>query len=175
MNYRVYFNTELGDSEQTQLLANLEKEGVKNQQIISMKSLNKEENINDLLHALDNSKELWVYNYQSLSLTIFEFSNLCKVLEKNQVTLRFINEKDTFLDVFQLVIVQEKAIASKRVKASARKTRKKNGAWGRPAIDSDIKKKIYHLYHVEKKTIREVARECQVSVGTVSKYVNSEA
>ncbi|MBP1041145.1 hypothetical protein I6N95_09025 [Vagococcus sp. BWB3-3] len=174
MNYRVYFNTELGDSEQTQLLAILKKEGITNKKIISMRSLNNDGSINDLLHALDCSKELWVYNYRSLSLTIFEFSKLCTVLEKNQIALRFINEKDTFLDVFQLVIVQEKAVASKRVKASARKTRKINGAWGRPAIDSDIKKKIYHLYHVEKKTIREVARECQVSVGTASKYVNSE-
>lgn len=174
MNSMVYFNTELSEVEKTRLLVSLKKEGIKDDEIISMVSLNNQASINELLQVLQYSKELRVYDYQSLSLTIFEFSKLYTVLEKNQIVLRFIKEKEAFLDIFQLVIVQEKSVSSKRMKESAREAKKNNRTWGRPTIDQTIQKKIYRLYHNEKKTIREVARYCNVSVGTVSKYIKME-
>lgn len=174
MNSMVYFNTELSEVEKTRLLVSLKKEGIKDDEIISMVSLNNQASINELLQVLQYSKELRVYDYQSLSLTIFEFSKLYTVLEKNQIVLRFIKEKEAFLDIFQLVIVQEKSVSSKRMKESAREAKKNNRTWGRPTIDQTIQKKIYRLYHIEKKSIREVARYCNVSVGTVSKYIKME-
>ncbi len=174
MNSMVYYNTELSHSEQFKISSDLIHQGVTDEQVISMLSLSTDSQINDLIHALGESKVFWVYDYKSLALTIFEFNKLCKALDENRITLRFINEEDFFLGFIQSIIMHEKQIVSKRIKTSARNIKKKNGAWGRPAIDNETRRKIYDLYHVDKKTIREIAKQCKVSVGTASKYANTQ-
>lgn len=64
----------------------------------------------------------------------------------------------------------EEQIVKRRTETSIRKARENGKKIGRPTIQNELAERIYKMYLHEKKTIREIASACDVSVGTAYKY-----
>lgn len=172
MTIKVYVNQESSFSD-SQLIKDLLKEReIIDSQVIYLGILNKKKIIDNLLKQLEGVNELWVYDYETLKLTISEFNRLYELLQKHKINFQFINEASVYLPTLKSVMKQERQVLSERVKYSAFLAKQDDSAWGRPAIASEVRMRIFRLYHIDKKSVRKIASECDVSIGTVSKYIN---
>lgn len=68
----------------------------------------------------------------------------------------------------------DQAARKLQTKEGLERARRKGKIIGRPKIDSETAKRIYFLYHTQNETIRQIAMDCNVSIGTVHKYANKE-
>lgn len=109
--------------------------------------------------------------------TINQLYPILTLIKNNKGSL-IINEfskKNVFSNGMYIELLYKMATHDKqayRIRADeASKTAKKNGtASGRPTIDVDIIERIRYMYEKENMTIQEVAKACNVSIGTVYKY-----
>ncbi|MEI5989742.1 helix-turn-helix domain-containing protein [Enterococcus crotali] len=110
--------------------------------------------------------------------TINQLYPILTLIKKNKGSL-IINEfsktnvftNGLYIEFLYLMATHDKQ--AYRIRADeALKTAKKNGrASGRPTIDLDIIERIRYMYDKEDMTIQEVAKACNVSIGTVYKYI----
>lgn len=59
-----------------------------------------------------------------------------------------------------------------RTKVGLEKARLNGKIGGRPKINQEVAERIYFLYHTQKETLRQIASDCNVSIGTAYKYAN---
>ncbi|MBP1039616.1 recombinase family protein [Vagococcus sp. BWB3-3] len=119
--------------------------------------------------------------FQSLIELRLQISQLLPIMEKvyeKCATVRFLDkghmphmtERD-YIRILLTISRQEKEIRSICTKESLARVRREGIAIGRPTIQTTVVDKIDFLYNNQGKSIREVAAICEVSVGTVHKYL----
>ncbi|WP_086315542.1 hypothetical protein A5821_003029 [Enterococcus sp. 7F3_DIV0205] len=123
--------------------------------------------------------EMVIVNLASIGdkFTINQLYPILTLIKKNKGSL-IINEFYTtnlFSNVIYLELLYLMARHDKkayRIRANeAMATARKNGtSSGRPTINQDIIERIRYMYEKENMTIQEVAKVCNVSIGTVYKY-----
>lgn len=72
--------------------------------------------------------------------------------------------------LIQLGEVDRQAIVT-RTKIGVEQARLEGRLGGRPKIDTDTVARLQFLYKEERMTIRQIAAQCEVSIGTVWKYI----
>ena len=121
--------------------------------------------------------DLYVERLEDLGLQLIQLMPGFKCL-KAQGHILHVNQIDPTLGVspqvyFDLLYhigeLEEKTV-SQRTTQALHKARARGVEVGRPALDAATIEKIYLLYHDQKKTIRQIAAELNVSVGTAYKY-----
>lgn len=119
--------------------------------------------------------------FQSLIELRLQISQLLPIMEKvfeKCAAVRFLDkghiptvtERD-YIRILLTISRQEKEIRSICTKESLARVRREGIVIGRPSIQHTVVDKIDFLYNNQGKSIREVAAICEVSVGTVHKYL----
>lgn len=83
--------------------------------------------------------------------------------------LQDLSDQDYFDELHSLAKI-EKNVVTCRTKHSISTARENGSSLGRPAITVEQMERIYKLHRYEKKSIRQIAELCGVSVGTAYKY-----
>ncbi|MBP1042449.1 recombinase family protein [Vagococcus sp. BWB3-3] len=168
---KVYFNIDLEFSSLNEMIKDLSKLNNENNAYLKIGCLNEKENLAQLLSFVEGSAEVYFYNYQSLQLTLSEFNRVKAKLEAMGVTIIFLDEENNFYNQLVFIMNIEQRIISARRIESVKEARKKGKIIGRPSLESELQEKIHCLYKENKMSMREIATTCNVSLGTVHKYV----
>lgn len=139
---------------------------------IKLGRLDNKKTLKKLSYALTRGSNLYFYDYESLNLTLTEFKTLYNYLMDKEIKIQFLKEDQTFLPCLVELSITDAKIRSARVVDAINERRKAGVVLGRPKVESKIQKKIYDLYVVQQLPMREVAEACDVSLGTVYKYVH---
>lgn len=79
-----------------------------------------------------------------------------------------------FYQLFDLFLETDTACRSERMKENIDLARQGGRVIGRPTIDDHTIDRISFLYHDQKWSMRQIANECGVSLGSVYKYTQQE-
>ncbi|MGX6961998.1 recombinase family protein [Vagococcus xieshaowenii] len=143
---------------------------VKDYEIIVLGPLNQKKNFIELLSKLGDEKDIYIWDYNMLDLNILAFKRLLDSLAEENIALHFINEKEHFMEYLIDICEREKNYLASRTKRGLKKAREKGNFGGRPRVNEEVIEKVKHLYFEKKLTYREIAAQCNVSIGTVHKY-----
>lgn len=80
----------------------------------------------------------------------------------------------SFYKIFDLLLETDVVCRSERIKENINLARQGGRVIGRPAIDDHTIEQISFLYHEQKWSMRQIANECGVSLGSVYKYTQQE-
>ena len=159
---KLYVNNEIEN--------NLDVVQVKDYQVVELGPLNEKDNFLELLNQLGDEKNVYVWNYDALDLNLLAVKRVLDSLEEQNIQLHFVNEKDNFLTYLIDIGEREKNYLATRTKRGLLLAREKGNYGGRPRVNPEIIEKVRNLYFEKRLTYREIAAECNVSIGTVHKY-----
>lgn len=108
-------------------------------------------------------------------LSIVEFVNerSSRVHFLMKGTDAFSSDKE-YLDFLRYIGNFEKNSVNNRIRRRVKRSKEQGILIGRPSLEPEIIKKIRRLKNDEKKSVREVAVLCNVSVGSVHKYAQTK-
>lgn len=118
----------------------------------------------------NSQSQLIVLNIDSIGIPIEELDELLVWILNNQVELSFI-EKPVVSDREYLEMLSQLAKKQKN-KGNKDDFFEQGIKVGRPNLSVEKIADIRYLRHVKKMKIREIARVCDISVGTVHKYIS---
>lgn len=128
-------------------------------------------------HQIDT---LVLVNFNSISNGL-NIVRLTKLLEQVECKLHIIEtnmeepiSSQAYLEVVMLIGRKEMDLIRKRTREGMDHSRKEGRIGGRPALANETVQKIQYLFRSKKMTYREVAAACEVSIGSVSKYVTQK-
>lgn len=126
----------------------------------------------------DKQDELYIFNIEDLG---FRLSQLLPFLEELSHTGRILHVVEKFplvsltdeeyFTYLLFVARNEKKVTKVRAEKSIQAAKELGEKIGRPRISEETILEIKNLHHYQKRTIREIAALCDVSIGTVHKYV----
>lgn len=113
------------------------------------------------------------------NLTTRNMLDILLFLRKNKRTVHVIDQgiearvsDFQYRDLLIKFAETDQAAIKLRTKEGLEKARINGNLPGRPRITKETAERIYFLYHTQKETIRQIAMDCNVSIGTVHKYAN---
>lgn len=130
-----------------------------------------------LLKVSQKEDIILVYNLKVFGKTLHEFQQLLTVIQTKQLRLVSLEDQvDTakptdILTLVNLLINLDRYYVSERTKIGLEQARQKGTLLGRPKIAENTIKKIQYLYSKHHYSVRTIATLCEVSVGTVHKYI----
>lgn len=133
--------------------------------------------LDEMLEVLVPNDQIIVYDLRVFAKSIKELTELIQLLDEKEVRLISICDKlDTSIKsnlVEHLTVLVQMDSRHKRVVYQKRqeKTRLDGKQVGRPRVEEEIIKQMRFLFKNQGLTMREVAEECGVSLGTVHKYL----
>lgn len=137
--------------------------------------------LTNLIEVAKKNDTILICDLRVLSVTTKRMKDIFIELQEKGTHLISINDQINttiskyFFQNIISVLLSEEEHRKYLVKINIEKARLSGRIGGRPAIDNKTLEKIYHLYHSKKLTLREVAELCDVSLGTVHKYIKIES
>ena len=134
-----------------------------------------------LITGLEKGDTLIIYTLSLVNFHKNDMRNLFLYLKKMAIRLILIKEnmdtaKEEFSSFFKICILYQnvqKKIIQDTTKRSLARANKNGVTLGRPTIDEGTIEHINSLRNKQHKSIREIASICDVSIGTVHKYITS--
>ncbi|MBO0428369.1 recombinase family protein [Vagococcus fluvialis] len=134
------------------------------------------------LSYLRKDTELFLYDLSSLDKTILQLEEFFNYLKEKNIRLTFMNDAsplshlsgDIILPILMELVITERKILSKRTVKGIEEARRKGNIGGRPTISEETIERIKYLYQNQFGSMREIAAECGISLGTAYKYVQSD-
>ncbi|MGL4642974.1 MAG: recombinase family protein [Vagococcus fluvialis] len=131
------------------------------------------------LNSLKRGDELVIYELKSLGKSITQLAKFLVYLDKKDVKLTIISKNYDYDEIsnrqmFNLIAEladMESFVISDRTTKGIKNARRSGRIGGRPKISDETIEKIQHLYHNQSYTLRKIAEECNVSLGTAYKYI----
>lgn len=128
---------------------------------------------------LKKGDELIVYELKSLGKSITQLAPFFAYLDKNDIKLTILSKNYDYpnlsnkqmLNIITELADMESFIISERTTKGIQKARRSGRIGGRPKIPDETIEKIKYLYHSQSYTLRKIAEECNVSLGTAYKYI----
>lgn len=147
---------------------------------IEEETLDNHKELEKLLLQLNNEDVLVVENISSFGKVANELNDLFNSLFNKSV--RLISREDaldsdntySFYQLLQVMTSINKECSSRMMKERIAVSREKGLRFGRPPLDEAKIDEIKQLYHHDKLSMRDIVSKCQVSLGTVHKYVTNE-
>lgn len=138
--------------------------------------------LDEIIITLKPGDQLVVYELECIGKAIVQLGIFLENLRKKQIELIVLNKKvlseeiSDFLYSEMIIRISEaeKSVISERTTRGLEAARRKGRIGGRPKVSEDTIKKIRYLYKNQSYTLREIAEECNVSLGTAYKYVQNE-
>lgn len=126
----------------------------------------------------ENSEhEIMVPNIQELRLQLVQLLPSFKYLAQGHSFITFMQRDENqqlsaeayFNELYRLALLEEQII-KQRTKDAISRAKSEGVVVGRPKMPAETILMIQNMYQYEKKTIREIATICDVSIGTAFKY-----
>lgn len=133
-----------------------------------------------LLSVLKMGDVLVVTNLKVFGKKFQDFKAIMDICHDKQVQLISLGDQlDSqavygFYDLMMVLGSADFACRSERTKQQIQLSREYGQTIGRPTIDKRKVEQIYYLYHDKKWAMRKIAAECDVSLGSVYKYIHQE-
>ena len=135
-------------------------------------------NLESLTSLLVSNKtnRLYFVNPGELNLEIIHWQEIAELIKTEKISFHFIEKPERLKSVDYLQILADLAMSQKKIttpyKGEKRTLPPKDiNLLGRPSLGQKKIDKIIDLYVSQKLSMREVAMRCNVSLGSVSKYV----
>lgn len=128
---------------------------------------------------LKKGDELIIYELKSLGKSITQLAPFFAYLDKNDIKLTILSKiydypnlsNKQMLNLITELADMESFIISERTTKGIQKARRSGRIGGRPKISNETIERIKYLYHSQSYTLRKIAEECNVSLGTAYKYI----
>ncbi|MBP1043776.1 recombinase family protein [Vagococcus sp. BWB3-3] len=130
------------------------------------------------LETMEAGDQLIIFELVCLGKSVIQLADFIAELDEKGVEL-IVLEKDEALKgldnkVFTAMITNmakmEKAIIRERTSRGLEEARRNGRIGGRPRISEETVERVQFLYHNNKYTLRQIAEECNISLGTAYKY-----
>lgn len=132
-----------------------------------------------LMNKMQPKDTLIVYDLLVFGQEIVKFERIIHTLSKSNIRLISVNNHidtetdDSFFNNVTTLNAMHLELIKYKTKNNIAKARKRGVKVGRPKIEAETISKIRYLHEQKKYSLRKIAEECAVSVGTVYKYVKS--
>lgn len=130
-----------------------------------------------VLTDLTENDQLVIYDLLCLGKSIIQLTQVVAKLKEKRCQLVILEEglpqiasSDQFLDMILEIGRMEKEVIRMRTARGLKVARDNGRIGGRPRVSQETIKRIELLYMNNKHTLRQIAEECQVSLGTAYKY-----
>lgn len=131
-----------------------------------------------MMKELSAGDELVIYELLCLGNSMIQLKDFFKELKEKEITLKILKEDPVFSalsthalgDLFDSVAKMEKEIIRMRTARGLKVARENERVGGRPRVSPETIAKIETLYLNNKHTLRQIAEECDISLGTAYKY-----
>lgn len=147
-------------------------------QVISVEKTSS--SIHELVTLIEGNLEqdIYVHSLDYLGLRLLQLLPALEIAVCENKILHFcekeslmkLSDEDYFATIYDLSKT-EKRIAQKRLTERYQALRNEGRLVGRPAIKKELIHDIQFFYEKEKKTMREIAKLTDLSLGTVHKYI----
>lgn len=140
-----------------------------------------DEILKEVIGVLEAGDKIFVYELGCLGKTIVQLGDFLEELLIKKIELVIVNKKTCskkitdklYMELIINVSDVEKATIRMRTTKGIEKARSQGRIGGRPKISEKTVKQIHYLYHNQSYTLREIAEECDVSLGTAYKYIHA--
>lgn len=135
-----------------------------------------------LLETVDQGDQIVVQRLANFGKSIIQLSDLLIDLEEKGAGLVVIEKAEELKDLsdedyaktIRSFAKMEKYIIRERTSRGLEVARKNGRIGGRPKISQETVERIQFLYNNNKYTLRQIAEECQISLGTAYKYTQDQ-
>ncbi|MBP1040131.1 recombinase family protein [Vagococcus sp. BWB3-3] len=119
--------------------------------------------------------EIIVVSLESIGLQVTQLATVLGFIQEEGVHVHVIDKPmmsdEAYLSLLLEVAQGEIRIISRRTLKGLRLAHARGSVSGRPSITPEVVDRIQQLHQTEKRTLREIAEICNVSLGTVHKYI----
>ena len=141
-----------------------------------------DEVLKEVVGVLSSGDQLVIYELGCLGKTIIQLGEFLEELTAKGIELVVINKKNAsetisnkvYMELVCSVSEAEKVTIRRRTTKGIEKAKSQGRVGGRPRISEQTIKQIKYLYHNQSYTLREIAEECDVSLGTTYKYIQKK-
>ncbi|MGO2082524.1 recombinase family protein [Vagococcus sp.] len=136
-------------------------------------------NLKQVVNSLEAGDQLVIHELRCLGKSIIQLADFLQDLKERGIKL-IVKEKgtayqtiddDVYLEMILKIAEMEKTIIRERTTKGLQEARKNGRVGGRPKISKETIEQIRHLYNNNRYTLRQIAEECNISLGTAYKYV----
>ncbi|MEG0285281.1 MULTISPECIES: recombinase family protein [Vagococcus] len=144
------------------------------------KEKERDKKLNEIFLLLHEGDCLVIYDLSCLGKSIIQLSEFLELLRRKKIKLQILNKKmsqlsdDLYCDLIIEIAKAEKKIISERTTRGLDKARSEGRIGGRPRVSEETIERIRFLYKFRAYTLREIADECNVSLGTAYKYAQED-
>ncbi|MGY3767135.1 recombinase family protein [Vagococcus vulneris] len=176
-----YVNKNGNSSYEKQQMVALEEFGVQNLTVpmTSDTAVQADIVLEDIVSSLMEDDELVVYELRSIGKSIIQLADFLEYLKRRGIKLVVLNKgavyenvsDNNYLEMILQIAEMEKSIIRERTTKGLQEARKNGRVGGRPKISQETIDQIRYLYNNNRYTLRQIAEECNISLGTAYKYV----
>lgn len=179
MNRYGYFHKHIVETENREIKSELTKAGC--QQIICEEDINANGNaqyaqLTSLIDHMSEGDTLVVYSPAELRKTVIQISALIHKLEEKNIHFEVLHRgaevpMDQYIQLLHHLADMEKDLIRNRTSRGLKRARSEGRVGGRPRVSQETIDRIQFLYNTDKYSLREIADQCGISLGTAYKYV----
>ena len=135
--------------------------------------------LKEIVTTLTAGDQLVVYELRCLGKSIIQLAEFLGELKEKNIKLVVVKKGAAYSDIDDAPYVEmilkiaemEKMIIRERTTKGLQEARRKGRVGGRPKISEETIEQIRFLYNNNRYTLRQIAEECNISLGTAYKYV----
>lgn len=174
-----YYHERIAEVDNRHMINLLQKEHV--DAIICEENVNKigqeqYEKLNEAISMLKPGDTLVVPTIRDLRKTVIQLAAFLNILERQDIHFLVIDrDAEINMEDYSVLIHKfaemEKNLIRHRTSSGLKRARKEGRVGGRPRISQETIDRIQFLYNTDKYSLREIADQCDISLGTAYKYV----
>ncbi len=131
------------------------------------------------INNLSAGDQVIFYDLSCIGKSVIQLSDFLNYLSTKGINLVILDKgigdkevsDEAYIQMLLKVADMEKEIIRDRTTRGLQKARKNGRVGGRPKISNETIEQIRYLYNNNRYTLREIAEECNISLGTAYKYV----
>ncbi|MGX7059347.1 recombinase family protein [Vagococcus humatus] len=138
--------------------------------------------LDEAIETMEQGDALIVHELICLGKSVIQLADFLAELDEKEIKLVVLNraaelqemDEELYTTMIRRIAGMEKTIIRERTSRGLEEARKQGRIGGRPRISEETIEKIQFLYKNNKYTLRQIAEECNISLGTAYKYTQSK-
>lgn len=133
--------------------------------------------LKETIGQLKADDTLCIADVYDLQKSVIQLSAFFHEIERNDLQVEFLNRSvpeiplAQYIELVHSLATMEKKLIRRRTSQGLKKARSEGRVGGRPRVSQETIDRIQFLYDTDKYSLREIAEQCGISLGTAYKYV----